>query len=123
MKLSEDEKKRIEDLIKYITEETIGSNDPSGFGFSTSIALSIYLKVNNIDTSIQAGIYNNLNHFWLSLDNYPGVIIDATIKQFDSNQLPIYIGEKYANKITEQYQQKTYDLIVYQPPINWINFQ
>ena len=27
MKFSEDEKNRIEDLIKYITEESIGSND------------------------------------------------------------------------------------------------
>lgn len=115
MKLSEVEKKRIEDLIKYITEETIDTNDPSGFCFSTSIALSIYLKINNIDTSIQVGIYDNLNHFWLSLDNYPGIIIDATIKQFDSNQSPIYIGEKDSNKITEQYQQRTYDLI------EWLN--
>ena len=115
MKISEDEKNRIEDFIKYITEESIGSNDPSGFQLSTSIALSVYLKINNINTSIQAGIYNNHDHFWLSLDNYPGIIIDATIKQFDSNESPIYIGEKYANKITEQYQQKTYDLI------EWLN--
>jgi hypothetical protein len=69
MKLSEEEKNRIEDLIKYITEQSIGSHDPSGLSLSTSIAVSIYLKINNINTSIQAGSYNNHGHFWLSLDN------------------------------------------------------
>jgi hypothetical protein len=115
MKFTEEEKNRIEDLIKYITEESIGSNDSSGLSLSTSIAVSIYLKINNINASIHSGIYNNYDHFWLSLDDYPGIIIDATIKQFDSNESPIYIGEKDANGITKQYQSRCYDLI------KWLN--
>lgn len=102
-------------MINHITLESIGSAEPSGFCFSTSIALSIYLRINNINTSIEAGIYNNVNHFWLSLDNYPGIIIDATIKQFGSNESDIYIGKKELNKITEGYKQKSYDLI------EWLN--
>ena len=82
------------------------------FNFYSSF---IILKINNIDKSIQAGTYNNINHFWLSLDNYQGVMIDATLKQFDKNQSDIYIGEKDGNKITREYQLKTYDLI------EWIN--
>ena len=115
MNLSEDEKRRILGLIKKITDISIGSNDPSGFCFSSSIALSLFLKINNINTSIQGGTYNNFHHFWLSLDNYQGVIIDATLKQFDKNQSDIYIGEKDGNKITREYQLKTYDLI------EWLN--
>jgi hypothetical protein len=115
MTLSENEKNRIEDFIKHITLESIGFAKPSGFSLSTSIALSIYLRINNINTSIEAGIYNNSDHFWLSLDNYPGTIIDATIKQFDSNESDSYIGKKELNKITKGYQQKSYDLI------EWLN--
>ena len=115
MKLSEDEKRRMIGLIKTITDISIGSYDPSGFCFSTSIALSLFLKINNINTSIQGGTYNNFNHFWLSVDNYQGVIIDATLKQFDNSQSDIYIGEKDGNKITREYQLKTYDLL------EWLN--
>ena len=115
MTLTENEKNRIEDFIKHITLESIGSAEPSGFCLSTSMALSIYLKIHNINTSIEAGIYNNFDHYWLSLDNYPGTIIDATINQFDSNESAIYIGKKELNKITEGYKQKSYDLI------EWLN--
>lgn len=114
MKLPENEKNRIEELIKNITDKSIGSDNPSGFCFSTSIALSIYLKINNFNASIQAGIYNNYDHFWLSLDNYPNIIIDPTIKQFDNNQSTIYIGEKDGNRITKDFQLKNYGLIEWQ---------
>ncbi len=106
MNLSETEKNRIRGLVEKITKHSIGSEIPHGFCFSTSYALSIYFKIKELKHSIKGGKFKKIDHFWLSLDEYKDVIVDATIKQFDENQYPIYIGTKNNNEITKQYVQE-----------------
>jgi len=101
--------KRIRNLVDQITRYSIGKQNPRGFCFSTSFALSIHLDSQNLSNKIIGGKINGVDHFWIKLDDFDNIIIDATIKQFDSEnnqEDSIYIGKISENKITSQYKQE-----------------
>jgi hypothetical protein len=110
MRLSVEERDRLIGIVEKITNSSIGSQDPCGFCFSTSYALSILFTINEINHTIQGGKYESRDHFWINLTDYNGIIIDATIKQFDDSQDPIYIGSLADNSISKKFVQLNYGL-------------
>ncbi len=108
IKFKKEDNKRLRDLVERITMLSIGKQNPKGFCFSTSFVLSIYLDSQGYSNNIISGKMNGVDHFWIKLDNDDDIIIDATLKQFDSEnnqEDSIYIGEISENKITNQYKQ------------------
>jgi hypothetical protein len=89
--------------VQTLTSEPIGNENPKGFCFSTSFALSIYLDAFGYQNSIAEGDFN-CAHYWLNPKGYDNIIIDAAIRQFDFKQDPIYIGKIGENEITKQYK-------------------
>lgn len=118
MHLSETERNRIKRLVENITDHFVDYEKPQGFCFLTSYALSIYLKIKQVNCTLTGGKFNGRDHFWLKLNDYKDIIIDATIKQFEEYELedPIYIDRKDDNKTTKQYEEKSYC------PNDWIHF-
>lgn len=110
--ISDDERCRIKGLIENITKHYDNFENPSGHCFSLSYALSIYFKIKGINCTVSGGKYDNTNidHFWLSLNEYHDVIIDATIKQFEPSEDSIYIDTKSRNATTKKYDTKIYSI-------------
>jgi hypothetical protein len=101
--MTDEKKNELKMLVQTLTSEPIGDQNPQGFCFSTSFALSIYLDAFGFKNSIAEGEFN-CSHYWLNLNGYDNIIIDATIRQFDFRQDPIYIGKIDENEITKQYK-------------------
>jgi hypothetical protein len=101
--MTDEKKNELKMLVQTLTSEPIGNENPKGFCFSTSFALSIYLDAFGYQNSIAEGNFN-CAHYWLNLKGYDNIIIDATIRQFDIKQDPIYIGKIGENEITKQYK-------------------
>lgn len=92
--------RNIRKVVERFTNPTIGDEIPNHLCFCTCFPLLIYLQLNNIRTSLVAGNYENIRHFWLKLDEYPNIIIDPTVRQFDFTLDKIYIGPLLTEKYT-----------------------
>lgn len=110
----------IKKLTEDFTSESIRTEDPAGLCFATSFPLFIYLGTKQIKSSLRVGRVPMLNtenkirkvsHFWLQIDG-EGTMLDPTIRQFDENEEPIYIGKLTENKVTKKYK-----LLHYHPEI------
>ncbi len=101
--MTEDKKNELKILVQTLTSVPIWNENPKGFCFSSSFALSIYLNALGYQNSIAEGTFN-VKHFWLTIEGDDNIIVDATIRQFDWKQDPIYIGKIEENEITKQYK-------------------
>lgn len=110
--ISDKERNRIKGLVENITRHFDDFENPRGHCFSLSYALSVYFKMKYINCSIKGGKYDNsiIDHFWLSLNDYQDIIVDATIKQFEQSEKSIYIDPKSLNVTTRKYNEKIYSL-------------
>lgn len=94
---------RIKSIAEEFTIQSIGTTIPKNMCFLTCYPLLLFLKIRGVDASLNRGEYNNdkykkAHHYWLNLDEYKGIILDPTIRQFEENIEPVYIG-----KITHNY--------------------
>ena len=100
------EKHKIKKIVNEFTSQAIGTVNPEGMCFLTCFPISILLDIEQVGNTISCGYaYRNnslVNHCWITLNN-EGIIIDPTIRQFDSNIESIYIGKINDNEVTKKY--------------------
>jgi len=97
-------------LLKEISEDfvsqTYQNQIPDGYCFSLCYSLSVLFSLMEIKHELTFGksIKNNIeiSHFWITLDNNV-TILDPTIKQFNPNELPVYLGQIQENETTSKY--------------------
>lgn len=88
------------DIIKEIAEDfvfqTFGNENPDGLCFSLCFPLSVLFTLMDIDHEIAFGkaqkVHAEISHFWIILDKN-GTILDPTIRQFNSNEVKVYLGK------------------------------
>src|SRR6185436_11512132 len=82
--LTKEEIINLNNLSETFTSLTLGSEIPGGMCFNISYVLHLHLQNNGIKTSIRSGKVGKTDHFWLSLEDDVGTIIDPTRHQFNS---------------------------------------
>jgi hypothetical protein len=98
-------------LIKEMAEDfvfqTYGNENPEGLCFSLCFPLSVLFSLMDIDHEITFGKttkdHTEISHFWITLDKN-GTILDPTIRQFNSNEVKVYLGNRFDNETTKRYQ-------------------
>lgn len=109
MDLHDEKKNGIRGFVDRILTNSIEEKqNPNGFCFSASFAISIYLNSEEIDNVIEGGKVNGLDHYWLSLVGYDDFIVDTTVKQFaGSDKLDlVYIGKKLNPNLPIKYRSE-----------------
>jgi hypothetical protein len=99
------------DIIKEIAEDfvfqTYGNENPGGMCFSLCFPLSVLYTLMGFDHKITFGKspinHTEVSHFWITLDKN-GTILDPTIRQFNSNDENVYLGNRIDNETTKRYQ-------------------
>ena len=97
-------------LLKEISEDfvsqTYQGQIPDGYCFSLCYPLSVLFTLMEIKHELTFGksIKNNMevSHFWITLDHNE-TILDPTIKEFNPNELPVYLGHIQENETTCKY--------------------
>ncbi|WP_461791551.1 hypothetical protein [Pedobacter sp.] len=84
----------IEHLTEDFTKQILGETDYKEMCYTVCYPLQIYLEIKQIKCSLEGGQYQLYpateglrDHFWLSLLDYPGMVVDPTVKQFGPNAL------------------------------------
>ena len=99
------------DIIKEIAEDfvfqTYGNENPDGMCFSLCFPLSVLYTLMGFDYKIIFGKspinHIEVSHYWITLDKN-GTILDPTIRQFNSNEENVYLGNRFENETTKRYQ-------------------
>lgn len=112
-------KKEIKEILersKRFTLEILENKNPSCKCFTISLPLSIHLENNGISNLFTSGWFNHNHdqkpHYWLTLNNGSGFIIDSTIRQFNENEDFVFIGiqsEKYIKSTDEEIHPSLFD--------------
>jgi hypothetical protein len=53
----------------------------------------LFLKINGINCSLTGGSLNEIQHFWITVNEFDNIIIDPTIRHFKPLDDSIYIGQ------------------------------
>jgi hypothetical protein len=96
----------IKKIATNFVHTAIKNEIPNGYGFSICFPLSILFSILKINHKIAIG-YATMNkmstsHFWIKLE-MDDLILDPTIRQFDTSKDIIYLGKIMDDEITKQY--------------------
>jgi hypothetical protein len=101
----------INTLVDKLVKRGIYPADSSGLCFSAAFSLQVFLHIHQIETTLKVGQFNGQDHFWLMLNSYEDIIIDATLTQFNDANPHVYVGPQSSNPITSQYKECQLDLV------------
>ena len=103
MNFNNDEIKKIATTFVH---SSIKDEIPNGYCFSICFPLSILLSILKIKNKVAVGnaFINKMNvsHFWIKFEA-DDMILDPTIRQFDTSKDLIYLGKISEDEITKQY--------------------
>lgn len=92
----------IKKLAEDFTSQSFGNSIPEDFCYTTCQPLSLLFEHLQIKHKLTPGKYENLDHFWLTLDDNV-TILDPTFRQFETNWIGAYCDHPNKNEITKKY--------------------
>jgi hypothetical protein len=97
----------IKEIAGDFVSQTYKNDIPNGYCFSLCYPLSVLFTLMDIQHEITFGKalqkQIELSHFWITLDGNR-TILDATIKQFNPNESPVFLGDIRENETTKKYK-------------------